>query len=61
MTLTAEPTISTTSTGAPLPLVALPQGEGANVNFTEDGQYHSILDSMLIRHLTDTPGTRGRA
>jgi 2,4'-dihydroxyacetophenone dioxygenase len=28
--------------------------EGGNVNFTEDGQFHSILDSVTIRHLTDT-------
>jgi hypothetical protein len=27
---------------------------GANINFTEDGQFHSILDAALIRHLTDT-------
>jgi hypothetical protein len=27
---------------------------GANINFTEDGQYHSILDAALLRHLTDT-------
>jgi 2,4'-dihydroxyacetophenone dioxygenase len=26
---------------------------GANINFTEDGQFHSILDAALIRHLTD--------
>jgi 2,4'-dihydroxyacetophenone dioxygenase len=26
--------------------------EGGNVNFTEDGQFHSILDSVTIRHLT---------
>ena len=25
--------------------------EGANVNFTEDGQFHSILDAVTIRHL----------
>ena len=28
--------------------------EGGNVNFTEDGQFHSILDSVTIRHLTAT-------
>jgi quercetin dioxygenase-like cupin family protein len=27
---------------------------GANINFTEDGQFHSILDAALLRHLTDT-------
>ena len=27
--------------------------EGANVNFTEDGQFHSILDATMIRHLVD--------
>lgn len=27
---------------------------GANINFNEDGTYHSILDTALIRHLTDT-------
>jgi 2,4'-dihydroxyacetophenone dioxygenase len=26
---------------------------GANINFTQDGQFHSILDAALIRHLTD--------
>lgn len=25
---------------------------GANINFTEDGQFHSILDASLIAHLT---------
>lgn len=25
---------------------------GANVNFTDDGQFHSILDAALIAHLT---------
>ena len=25
--------------------------EGANINFTEDGQFHSILDAVTIRHL----------
>jgi quercetin dioxygenase-like cupin family protein len=25
--------------------------EGANINFTEDGQFHSILDAVMIRHL----------
>lgn len=28
--------------------------KGANVNFNEDGTFHSILDAALIRHLTDT-------
>ena len=28
--------------------------EGANINFTEDGQFHSILDTVLIRHVTTT-------
>jgi quercetin dioxygenase-like cupin family protein len=27
--------------------------EGANINFTEDGQFHSILDATMIRHLVD--------
>jgi quercetin dioxygenase-like cupin family protein len=27
---------------------------GANINFTDDGQFHSILDAALLRHLTDT-------
>ena len=27
---------------------------GANINFTEDGQFHSILDAAVLRHLTDT-------
>lgn len=27
---------------------------GANINFTEDGQFHSILDAALLRHLSDT-------
>jgi 2,4'-dihydroxyacetophenone dioxygenase len=26
--------------------------EGANINFTEDGQFHSILDAVMICHLT---------
>ncbi|MGD1256608.1 2,4'-dihydroxyacetophenone dioxygenase family protein [Mycobacterium seoulense] len=26
--------------------------EGANINFTEDGQFHSVLDAVMIRHLT---------
>jgi quercetin dioxygenase-like cupin family protein len=26
---------------------------GANINFSEDGQFHSILDAALIRHVTD--------
>ncbi len=28
--------------------------QGANVNFTDDGQFHSILDAALIAHLTGT-------
>jgi 2,4'-dihydroxyacetophenone dioxygenase len=27
--------------------------EGANINFTEDGQFHSILDTTMIRYLVD--------
>jgi 2,4'-dihydroxyacetophenone dioxygenase len=27
--------------------------EGANVNFTEDGQFHSILDAVTIQHLVN--------
>ena len=27
---------------------------GANINFTDDGQFHSILYAALLRHLTDT-------
>ncbi|MBN9790115.1 MULTISPECIES: 2,4'-dihydroxyacetophenone dioxygenase family protein [unclassified Pseudonocardia] len=27
---------------------------GSNVNFNEDGSFHSILDTLLLRHLTDT-------
>lgn len=27
---------------------------GANVNFSEDGTFHSILDALTIRHITDT-------
>ncbi|WP_067839104.1 2,4'-dihydroxyacetophenone dioxygenase family protein [Nocardia lijiangensis] len=27
--------------------------EGGNVNFSEDGQFHSILDAVTIRHLTE--------
>jgi 2,4'-dihydroxyacetophenone dioxygenase len=34
--------------------VLLIRVEGGNVNFTEDGQFHSILDSVTIRHLTST-------
>ena len=26
--------------------------EGANINFDEDGQFHSILDTVTIRHLS---------
>ena len=25
--------------------------EGANINFTEDGEFHSILDAVTIQHL----------
>ena len=27
--------------------------EGANINFTEDGQFHSILDALTIQHLVN--------
>jgi 2,4'-dihydroxyacetophenone dioxygenase len=27
--------------------------EGANINFTEDAQFDSVLDAVTIRHLTD--------
>ncbi len=27
---------------------------GSNINFSEDGSFHSILDALSIRHLTDT-------
>jgi hypothetical protein len=27
---------------------------GANINFNEDGTFHSILDAALICHLTDS-------
>jgi 2,4'-dihydroxyacetophenone dioxygenase len=27
---------------------------GANINFTTDGQFHSILDAALLRHRTGT-------
>jgi hypothetical protein len=27
---------------------------GANINFTKDGQFQSILDAALLHHLTDT-------
>jgi 2,4'-dihydroxyacetophenone dioxygenase len=30
--------------------------EGANINFDEDGQFHSILDATSIRFLADTLG-----
>jgi hypothetical protein len=26
---------------------------GANINFIEDGTFHSILDALSMRHLTD--------
>ena len=32
--------------------VLLIRVEGANINFTEDAQFHSILDAVTIRHLT---------
>lgn len=32
--------------------VILVRVEGANINFSEDGRFHSILDAVLIRHLT---------
>ena len=41
----AQQTRLTAPQGYPEPL-------GANVNFTEDGQFHSILDAALITHLT---------
>jgi 2,4'-dihydroxyacetophenone dioxygenase len=25
--------------------------EGANINFTEDGAFHSVLDAVMIQHL----------
>lgn len=34
--------------------VVLFRVNGANVNFNEDGTFHSILDATLIRHLTNT-------
>ena len=34
--------------------VMLVRVEGANINFTEDAQFHSILDAVMIRHLTST-------
>ena len=78
MSLSSAPAPVTTPTGAPLPLVALPQVElltlnskelvhtfvtpqsntedtvilvrvvRANINFTTDGQFHSILDAALL-------------
>lgn len=27
---------------------------GANINFDHDGQFHSILDALTIRHLAET-------
>ena len=32
--------------------VILIRVEGANVNFTEDGQFHSMLDAVMIHHAT---------
>lgn len=71
MTITAEPTICTTSTGAPLPLVALPQGELLRVNEQSIPRINDALgpgvhfqplrldlDSVTIRHLTDTPAAQ---
>ena len=82
MSLSSAPAPVTTPTGAPLPLVALPQVElltvnskelvhtfvtpqsntedtvilvrvlRANINFTTDGQFHSILDAALL-HVGD--------
>jgi hypothetical protein len=34
--------------------VVLFRVSGANINFTDDGQFHSILDAALIAHLTGT-------
>lgn len=34
--------------------VVLFRVSGANINFTDDGQFHSILDAALISHLTST-------
>lgn len=33
--------------------VFLVRVQGANINFNEDGTFHSILDAALIRHLSD--------
>ncbi len=33
--------------------VVLFRVSGANVNFNEDGTYHSVLDAAMIKHLTD--------
>lgn len=30
---------------------------GANINFSEDASFHSILDALTLRHLTDTLST----
>ncbi len=32
--------------------VILLRVEGANVNFTDDGQFHSLLDAVMIHHAT---------
>jgi quercetin dioxygenase-like cupin family protein len=32
--------------------VMLARVEGSNINFSEDGQFHSILDAVMIHHLT---------
>jgi quercetin dioxygenase-like cupin family protein len=29
---------------------------GSNINFTDDGNFHSILDAVTLRHLIDTVG-----
>jgi 2,4'-dihydroxyacetophenone dioxygenase len=31
---------------------------GSNVNFNEDGSFHSILDTLLLRHLVDALASR---
>jgi 2,4'-dihydroxyacetophenone dioxygenase len=34
--------------------VMLVRVSGSNVNFDDDGQFHSFLDAMTLRHITDT-------
>lgn len=34
--------------------IILARVAGANLNFNEDGTFHSVLDTLTIRHLTDT-------